>query len=906
MKSTNQLIEELKKLRKESERCRQLEHAFQENEKRHKLFLDNIADPITVFDINGCLLTINEAGAKNLGGKSEDFIGKHYTDLFPDNADIYMERNRQVIESGAEGIFEDSVELPAGKQWFWTSIKPFKDPVSQDTVIQMISHDITDRKLTEIALQESGERFRTLVENIPGVTYRCACDEHWTMEFISDEIETLAGYPASDFVQNRIRSYASIIHPDDTQVVEDTVLQGVRDNKPFSIEYRVIHSNGEVRWVFERGQGIAKPDGELSWLDGAIFDITESKQAEKMLIESEAKYSALVEKAKDGIAIASNERIVFANKALARITGYSLSELEGKFLIELMTTESAQYTVDIYHKRMSGESVPSVYQVTALRKDGTTRNVEISAGTIPYLGETASIAIIRDITKRKKAEEKLQESEEKWRSLAENAPVMITHIDPEGFIQSINHVPPITGMTADDIIGRNSIDFTAKQYQANVKEVYARVLDTGVTESHVIRGSFSDKWYYSTVGAIKKNGHITGLTVINVDITQRKQAEEAQKRLTAILESTSDLVAIATPDTRVSYMNIEGKKLVGLAPDADLANLTIPIVHPDWAYEIVKTEGIPSAIQNGVWTGETALLGPDKREIPVSQVIMSHKSQNGEVEYLSTIMRDISEIKRNEEELAKHRDRLEDLVKERTIELEAAQSELVRKEKFATLGKVTATVSHEIRNPLGTIRVSFYSIAERTRNKNLGVKKALERIERNILRCNTIIEELQNYTQVRTLELIPTYIDNWLKHETRELKIHGNLKITQKFASEIEIPLDREQFRICFVNIINNASQAMVDDTTKSKEPFDKHLIIESDVVKDRLEIKIKDTGPGIKPENMKQIFEPLYSTKGFGVGLGLPIAKQIIEQHQGGIEIDSVPGEGTTFTLWLPIKNSP
>ncbi|UCE36564.1 MAG: PAS domain-containing protein [Thermoplasmata archaeon] len=164
-----------------------------------------------------------------------------------------------------------------------------------NNMLEQIQNREIERDKAEYALRESEEKFRSLTSNIPGAVYRCANDPDWTMDFISDVIEEISGYNASDFIQNRVRTFPSIIHPDDRKMVRETAHEAISKRVPYIIEYRIIRSDGNIRWVYEKGQGIFSDDGILLWLDGAIFDITERKQAEEELAQHREHLEELVE-----------------------------------------------------------------------------------------------------------------------------------------------------------------------------------------------------------------------------------------------------------------------------------------------------------------------------------------------------------------------------------------------------------------------------------------------------------------------------------------------------------------------------------------------------------------------------------------------------------------------------------
>ncbi|HEY9050280.1 MAG TPA: ATP-binding protein [Gammaproteobacteria bacterium] len=258
----------------------------------------------------------------------------------------------------------------------------------------------------------------------------------------------------------------------------------------------------------------------------------------------------------------------------------------------------------------------------------------------------------------------------------------------------------------------------------------------------------------------------------------------------------------------------------------------------------------------------------------------------------------LSGIQERDCALMNAKENLEHQVKERTMKLEQAQNEIIKNERMATLGQLTATVSHEIRNPLGTIRTSVFTLSNKIQNKDATLQRAIERIERNIVRCDNIITELLDFSRIRALQHQVTQLSDWIRNTMDDISVPYDIHIRMVLDDDIDIEIDRDLLHRVLVNVIENASHAITESKFISN---DKTIIIQNQVVNDRVEIIVTDTGEGISESVMPRIFEPLFSTKGFGVGLGLPVVKQIMEQHGGGIEIMSEQNVGTRVTLWLP-----
>ena len=256
-----------------------------------------------------------------------------------------------------------------------------------------------------------------------------------------------------------------------------------------------------------------------------------------------------------------------------------------------------------------------------------------------------------------------------------------------------------------------------------------------------------------------------------------------------------------------------------------------------------------------------------------------------------------------EQEIVDLNSDLEKRVEDKTRKLQDAQTELLKKEKLAVLGQLTAVVSHELRNPLGTMNISLHLIEKHIPMDDPTMEKAFSRLKRNLNRCDQIIEELLDFTRIQDLVREPVNIDDWLGEVLEDQGVPSgiDLKIELGMAG-LTLPVDPNRLRRAVINVLENACQAMKGDNGTRGAENSGRLAVSTRIAGERAEISITDTGPGIPPEVLEHIFDPLFSTKSFGVGLGLPIVREILEQHDGGIEIESKQGHGARFVLWIPI----
>jgi PAS domain S-box-containing protein len=288
------------------------------------------------------------------------------------------------------------------------------------------------------------------------------------------------------------------------------------------------------------------------------------------------------------------------------------------------------------------------------------------------------------------------------------------------------------------------------------------------------------------------------------------------------------------------------------------------------------------------------------------------------------VARDITEQKQTEQEIFRLNEELVRKIDERTGQLLDAQEELVRSEKMAVLGQLSAAVGHELRNPLGVINNAVYFLKTVLPGADEEVKEYLDIIGKEVFNSQRIVSDLLDFSQTRTPRVGEIGVTDVINHSLTKCTIPPEVTVIVDVPETLPpVSCDPLQMEQVIQNLVTNAVQAMPDGGTLrivgAKKAYGSSLVAPGDRKsphsnelsamsyepdEDFIEISVSDTGEGIMSENVPRIFQPLYTTKARGIGLGLAVSKKLVEANGGRIEVKSELGKGTTFVVMLPVED--
>jgi PAS domain S-box-containing protein len=542
---------------------KQMLEKLKQSEKEHQMVLDSV--PVSIFHIdrNSRFVQVNEVLANRYGMKPEDFKGKTTKELFPEQAESFADSDREVLESGEPQIGTlRKIKTSQGVRWVRLDKVPIKDAEGNVTSIIGFELDVTEREQIEEKLREREREHQTILDSVPASIFHI--DRNSTFVQVNKTLATRYGKKPEDFKGKSTNE----LFPEQAESFVKSDREVLESGEPqIGVRKKIITPLG-VRWMRIDKVPVKDADGNVTDLIGFELDVTNRKQTEEALRESEERFRSIVENSHDGILIINDAyQITYVNDELCRILGYSREESIGQDFRNFLDEESKQIITDRYIRRQKGENIPARYEFNIARKDGAKRRVEICSAAIKdSAGNVQTVAQILDITERKRAVEKLRQSEKEHQMILDSVPVSIFHIDRNStFLQVNETLAKRYGMKPRDFKGKTTNELFPEQAES-FAESDREVLESGEPQIGVIKKIGTPqgvRWVRLDKVPIKDaEGNVTGVVGFELDITDRKTAEDERKRLLKELEEKNSelehFTYTVSHDLRSPLVTIQG------------------------------------------------------------------------------------------------------------------------------------------------------------------------------------------------------------------------------------------------------------------------------------------------------------------------------------------------------------
>jgi PAS domain S-box-containing protein len=643
-------------------------------------------------------------------------------------------------------------------------------------------------------------------------------------------------------------------------------------------------------------------------LELTIYQALEHARLQRWLREADEQLRLLVETSPVPYIISrlQDGRVLYANRHLASLVGLSPDEVRSRYTTEFYDNPEDRKEI---MRRLQADGSINDFELRIKTASGQAIWAVLSLATMEMAGEPVVIGALLNITQRKEAEEELVRQRNFVSAVLDTAGALVVVADTEGRLVRVNPAcEEITGYSAREILGRSFMDiFILAEEQAIVWQRMERIR----TGPWPVRGE--NYWRtktgecrlieWSNTALRNEKGELEFIVAIGIDITEAREAEEKLRLYHEIYMNSIDVIMVLDTEGRIVERNPAHEKKSGYKDDEVLGKQSRQFFGKTQLREINE-----HLAKEDSYRGEILGTKKDGTPIWVDLSIFPILDQHDKPYRYIAMGRDITAMKMALADLAFANQELRD-----------TQSQLVQSEKMASLGSLVAGIAHEINTPVGAIK-SMHDTLIRAVDK---LKRRLEErfpdeleedrqirtafdiigdanevIESGASRVTEIVRRLRSFARLDEAELkkidIHEGLEDTLTLVHHEIKHH--IKINRNYGELPPLSVYPGRLNQVFLNILNNARQAIEGKGEITIKTWEKYR---------KAHISISDTGAGISRDNLKNVFDPGFTTKGVGVGtgLGLSICYQIIQEHRGEIKVESEEGKGTTFTIVLPMN---
>jgi two-component system NtrC family sensor kinase len=742
-----------------------------------------------------------------------------------------------------------------------------------------VENELVKRVKAEEELRVNEERFRLLADNASDMIIRLQLSPTFKTDYVSPSSRRITGYAPEEFYADP-ELVMKIVHPEDRQFFTDYADLEKSEHRPIAL--RLVRKDGAVIWAEQVFTPIYDKSDQPVAVHAISRDVTERKLMEKALRESEEKFSKTFHSSPSATALSTLKEGIFleVNDSFLRLNGYTREEVIGHGSKELRTWADRKER-DRIMKILREKGWVVDEEFTARTKSGELRTMLFSAEPIEIAGERCIISSANDITERKRMEEEIRKSEERYRMIFKSANDVIILLDNKGDIVDVNpRIDDIGGYSRGQLLGKNFRTLaklmSKKSAAVIAKNFMLRMLGIDVPpyEVEMYRGDGKKLNVEISAVAVEDKDKVIGTLATLRDVTERKKAESAlryqRELIDQIIATTPNAVMVIDREMKVLLANATFYKNFGLKK-AGVENKPI--------HEIIEGEELKQALSSTIKNNKKNLsfeLRYQLKGVPRIFITSIAKMQNNR--YL-ILLNDVTEEREKQERL-------------------------YLTDRLASVGEMASGVAHELNNPLTSI-IGLSSLMTRENSIPAETKEDLENINAEAQRCAVIVKNLLAFARKHVPKREPLQVAK-IVEDVLQLRAYEhraqNIIVETDLPDDLpEVLADYFQLQQVFLNIILNAETAMVDANGKGI------LRITSEETDGHIRIPFADDGPGIAKENMGLIFNPFFTTKevGRGTGLGLSICYGIVASHGGKIYARNNNDEGATFVVELPVAGN-
>jgi PAS domain S-box-containing protein len=905
-----------------------LERALRETEEKYRGIVETANEGILILDTESRTTFVNKKMAEMLGYSIEDIVGKSVYDFMDEEAKALAKMNFERRRQGHSDRYEQKLIRKDGTVlWVILSGSPLRDKDGQIIAFLGMHTDITERKRAEEALREMMLQVELRTAELDAAFSSANAgvmlyDSDGNIVRINDTALRFAGLSAGDLDPRSYDQRKTIARP---SMPDDTPLD--REDAPY---YRALHGElimgeeiifkregGEPLSVLISASPIRDSKGQITGAIAISTDITERKQAEEALRESEEKYRHIVETANEGIFVVdADTRITYANKKIADMLGYTVDEMIGMSGYTILKDEEAA-SVRLEQRRQGIKDNPEIQFV---RKDGSL--IWVHANVRPSFDKDGkfegTLSMVTDITERRRAEEALRESEEKYRNIVDTASEGILVIDADARVTFVNKkYAEILGYNVEEMIGMSALKFLDDVASGQARHELRQQSIKGDPEVKIICKDGSLIWAHSnTTPLFHKDGKFAGSLSMVMDITERKQVErydEALNHINNVISSTLEF------DRIIETFLEESISIVG-------TDMAIICMYENGYWVNRYGHGVPSGVIGKTYTDDEAkvncLIRQTKKPVIINDAWVDARANSekaNEVEMRSyasypiitnnEVIGVLAFANRTPNSFSNLRT---DFIENATFSLSRAVANarlyVQTKELQLQAELYLDLMGHDISN-MHQIVMGQLELAQEVMDDEGGLKAEYKELIDTSLK--TLNRSAQLIANVRKLQSMRR---GEFKEESIDLNdLLSNIVKEHEFmlpANSIRFVGDGPR-RVLANKLLHDVFSNLVGNAIKHSNGNGVNINISLENAiengKNYYKVMVEDTGPGISDNMKDKVFNRLErgQTTKRGLGLGLYIVKSLVESYQGRVWVeDRVQGDhtkGSRFIVLLP-----